>query len=138
MTKKKKCKSRARSLANLVPGANLRHGAFRFLRTGKIPAEHADIGEDAKRLGKNLREEYCQPGNFILNRIQTVPIRQVVSDFVFSELLITHLWRQVGQAGDGDKLERVLTSSGWGEWLSASNRIRRRFRELVRNLRDFR
>ena len=135
--KKKTCKSRARSLANLVPGGNLRHGAFRFLRTGEIPPEHTDIGDEAQRFGKGLRKEYCWPENFILNTIQAVPIQQAVRDFVFMELLARYLWRQVSEAGGGDRLQTVLTSPGWGDWLTASNRMRRLFRQLRRNLQDF-
>ncbi len=137
MSKRKKKRSAA-SLKNLVPGGNLRHGAYAFRRTGRIPAEHADIGEEAQRFGKRLREEYCAPGNFVLNTVQSVPIRQLVTEDVFSELLIRHLWAQVAQAGSDEKLEPVLTSSGWMTWLAASNRIRRLFRQLERNLRDFR
>ena len=138
MTKKKKCKSRARSLANLRPGGNLKHGAFLFLRTGKIPPEHADVAAEAQRLGKRLREKYCALGNFVLNTVQSVPIRQLVTEDVFSELLIRHLWAQVAQADSDEKLEQALTLPGWMTWLAASNRIRRLFRQLERNLRDFR
>lgn len=135
--KKKRCKSRARSLANLVPGGNLKHGAFKFLQTGVIPAEHQDIADEARRFGKGLRKEYRRPENFILNTIQAVPIQQAVRDFVFMELLARYLWRQVSEAGGGDRLQTVLTSPGWGDWLTASNRMRRLFRQLRRNLQDF-
>jgi hypothetical protein len=134
--KKKKCKSRARSLANLVPGGNFRHGAYAFRRTSKIPGEHADIGEEARHLGNRLREEYCRPENFLLNTIQAVPIRQLVSEFVFAELLVRHLWAQAAQAGGG--LERMMASSACSDWIAAGNRMNRRFRQLRRNLRDFR
>ena len=137
MPRKRNKKRSAASLKNLKPGANLRHGAFRFLRTGQIPVEHSDIAEEAKLFEKALNQEYCQSGNLILNTIQAVPIQQLVSDFVFSELLITYLWRQVGQAGS-ENIGAVLASSGWMTWLAASNRIRRLFRQLERNLRDFR
>ena len=135
--KKKKCKSRARSLANLVPGGNLKYGAFRFLRTGEIPPEHADIAEEARRFEKDLNQYYCQPGNMILNIVQAVSIRQLVSGFVFSELLITHLWQQVNRAGP-DGMGAALSLPGWMTWLAETNRIRRGFRELRRNLQDFR
>lgn len=137
MAKKKKRKANKKFLANLVPGANLVHGAFKFLRTGEIPVEHQNIGEDAKSLDKRLQEEYCAAGNFILNTIQAVPIQQAVRDFVFMELLARYLWRQVSEAGGGDRLQTVLTSPGWGDWLTASNRMRRLFRQLRRNLQDF-
>ena len=99
---------------------------------------HADIAAEARRFGDRLHKEYCVPGNFVLNQVQKVPIRQLVTEDVFSELLIRHLWAQVAQAGSDEKLEPVLTSSGWMTWLAASNRIRRLFRQLERNLRDFR
>ena len=135
MAKRRKKKSAA-SLKNLKPGGNLRHGAFKFQRTGVIPPEHSDIAEEAKRFEKDLNFEYCQPGNMVLNIIQALPIRQLVSNFVFSELLITHLWQQVGRAGP-DGMGDALVLPGWMTWLSASNRMRRGFRELRRNLRDF-
>ncbi len=136
MEKKKKKKSNKRSLANLVPGGNFRSGAYAFRRTGRIPAEHSDIAEEAGRFEKDLNREYCQPGNFILNRIQAVPIRRLVSENVFAELLITYLWRQVGQAGS-EGLGQVLALSAWGDWSASSNRMVRLFRQLNRNLKDF-
>ena len=136
MKKKKKRNGRAPSLANLKPGGNLRHGAFRFLRTGRIPDEHQDIAEEAKKFEQDLKREYCQPGNMVLNIVQGVPIRQLISDFVFSELLITYLWHEVGRASPDD-MGDVLILPGWMTWLSASNRMRRLFRELNRNLKDF-
>lgn len=135
MTKPKRKRSAA-SLKNLVPGANLRHGAFRFLRTGVIPPEHSDIAEAARCLDEGLHKEYCAPGNFILNEVQKVPIAQLLRDYVFSELLITYLWRQVGQAGS-EGLGKVLALSVWDDWDTASNRVLRGFRDLNRNLRDF-
>ena len=81
--RKRKKKPSAASLKNLVPGGNLRSGAFRFLRTGQIPPEHQDVREEAERLEKDLRQEYFAAGNFILNTIQEIPIRQIISDFVF-------------------------------------------------------
>lgn len=135
--RKRKKKRSAASLKNLVPGGNLRHGAFQFLRTGRIPPGHQDIAEEAERFEKDLKQEYCQPGNMILGIVQGVPIRQLVSNFVFSELLIMYLWRQVSQA-DSEKLGAVLALPGWMTWMSASNRMRRLFRQLRRNLHDFR
>lgn len=134
--KKKKRKSSTASLKNLVPGGNLQHGAFRFLRTGEIPAEHADIAAEAKQFEQDLNREYCRSGNTILNIVQAVPIRQLVSNFVFSELLITHLWQQVSRAGP-DGIVAVMASSAFTDWLAAGNRMNRRFRQLRRNLKDF-
>ena len=135
MTKRKK-KPSAASLANLVPGGNLQHGACLFRRTGKIPAEHSDIAEEARRFEKDLNCEYCRRGNLVLNIIQAATIRQLVSNFVFSELLVTHLWRQVARAGS-EGLGRVLASSASGDWIASSNRMVRLFRQLNRNLKDF-
>ncbi len=132
MTKKKK--PNKKSLANLVPG-NLQHGAYLYRRTGKIPEEHADITEEAERLEKNLKLEYCQSGNMLLNIIQALPIRQLVSDFVFTELLVRHLWAQAAQAGGG--LQRMMASSACSDWIATGNRMNRRFRQLNRNLKDF-
>lgn len=137
MTTKNKKKPNKRSLANLKPGGNLQHGAFRFLRTGEIPCEAKDIAAEAKQFEKLLNQQYRQPGNITLNIVQAVTIRQLVSNFIFSELLITHLWRQVARAGSKE-LGAVLVLSGWGDWLAASNRMGRLFRQLGRNLRDFR
>ncbi len=136
MTKKKR-KQNARSLANLVPGGNLRSGAYLYRRTGRIPPGHQDIAEEARRFEKDLNQYYCQPGNMILSIVQAVPIRQLVSGFVFSELLITHLWQQVNRAGP-DGMGAALSLPGWMTWLAETNRIRRGFRELQRNLQDFR
>ena len=131
--KKKKKKRSAASLKNLVPGGNLRHGAYAFRRTGKIPEEYADIGEEAERFRRNLRKEYTILGNVVLNIVQSVPIRQLVSDSVFYDLLITHLWRQASNENIG----AVMASSAWSDWFAASNRIGRLFRQLNRNLKDF-
>lgn len=136
MAKRRKKKSAA-SLANLKPGGNLRHGAFKFLRTGEIPPEHQDIAEEAKKFEQDLKREYFQTGNMILNIIQAVPIQQLISNFVFSELLIAHLWQQVSRAGP-DGIGAVMASSAWSDWSAASNGMVRLFRQLKRNLRDFR
>ena len=137
MTKKKKCKSRARSLANLKPGANLKHGAFQFLRTGKIPPGDKDIADEAKRLRKQLIETYCQPGNFILAEVQSRVIDRVVTDHTFSELLWRHLWSEAARASGGDKLQQCLCSSNWSVLLASDKKIGKAFRELERNLTDF-
>lgn len=137
MTKKKKCKSRARSLANLKPGANLQHGAFRFLRTGEIPPGDKDIADEAKRLRKELMETYCPHGNYVLQFLQPIVINQLVSASTFSEILWRHLWSEAARASGGDKLQQCLCSSNWSVLLASDKKIGKAFRELERNLTDF-
>ena len=135
MGKRRKKKSAA-SLANLVPGGNLKHGAFKFLQTGVIPDEHKDIGDEARRMRKELVQAYCRPGNPVLEVLQPLLINRLVSDCTFSEILWRHLWSEAARAR-GDKLQKCLTSSAWMILSAADNRIVKAFRELNRNLKDF-
>lgn len=137
MTTKKKKKPNKKSLANLVPGGNIRSGAYLYRRTGRIPPEHSDLVAEAKRLRKELQETYCRPGDPVLEVLQPRIINQLVSDSTFSEILWRHLWSWAARAGGGDKLQECLTSSGWMALFAADNKVGKAFRHLERNLKDF-
>lgn len=83
-------------------------------------------------------EAYCPHGNYVLQFLQPIVINQLVSAFTFSEILWRHLWSSAARAKSGDDLQKSLTQSGWTDLSTADNRIIKGFRDLNRNLKDFR